>query len=127
MFPLFLGSCLIPTRNNKKNPFKPKILPFSAMMSLLVFSSKVDEFETLNADPYNSTLFKFAVYSSTPVLFLQTYEKKEVIPLYQVPTFRQTSTEDGEEIMVEVTDEDINDEVCTKIPFVGLGHLSKPY
>ena len=86
-------------------------------MSFLVFFSKVDEFETLNADPYNSTLFKFAVYSSTPVLFLQTYEKKEVIPLYQVPTFRQTSTDDGEEIMVEVTDEDINDEVCTEILF----------
>jgi hypothetical protein len=59
-------------------------------------------------------MYKFAVSSSSPVLFLQTYEKKEVIPLYQVPTYRQTSTDDGEEILVEVDEEDQNDEVCTR-------------
>jgi hypothetical protein len=53
-------------------------------MSIFSFASKIDEFEALNSDPYNSTLYRFAVASPTPVVFIQTYEKKEVIPLYQV-------------------------------------------
>ena len=51
---------------------------------LFFICSKIDEFEAFNSDPYNSTLYRFAVASPTPVLFIQTYEKKEVIPLYQV-------------------------------------------
>ena len=53
--------------------------------------SKIADFEWLNADPYNSTLYKFVVASPTPVIFVQTYIKKEVIPLYHVV---QTSADD---------------------------------
>ncbi len=68
--------------------------------------SKLDEFETLNSDPYNSTMYKFAVASSTPVLFVETFERKEVIPLYHVQTTR-------DDAWAEVDEN--NDEVLTKI------------
>ena len=66
----------------------------------------MDEFETLNADPYNSTLFKFGVAASNPVLFVQTYEKKEVIPFYHVQTTKDEVP--GSDL---AGDEDADDEV----------------
>jgi hypothetical protein len=65
--------------------------------------SKLDEFETLNSDPYNSTMYKFAVASSTPVLFVETFERKEVIPLYHVQTTRDDAWAEVDENNDEVT------------------------
>ena len=62
----------------------------------------------MNADPYNSTVFKFGVAASTPVLFVQTYEKKEVIPLYHVQTTRDDGP--GSDPAVD-EDADTSDEV----------------
>jgi len=43
----------------------------------------------MHSDPYNSTLYKATVESSTPMLFVQTFSRKEVIPIYHVATFRE--------------------------------------
>ncbi len=55
----------------------------------------------MHSDPYNSTLYRATVESSTPMLFVQTFSRKEVIPIYHVSTFNEehdaTAYDDEEE------------------------------
>lgn len=53
-------------------------------IKIITFYSGSEDFNFFNAGPYNSTLYRFTISSSTPVIFVQTYSKKEVIPLYHI-------------------------------------------
>ena len=38
--------------------------------------------ENLKQDPYNSSLYKMAVLSPTPIIYVQKYVDRRVIPIY---------------------------------------------
>lgn len=56
---------------------------------LFGFFSAIQDFKRMHPDPYNSTLYRATVESSTPMLFVQTFTRKEVIPIYHVSTFNE--------------------------------------
>ncbi len=62
----------------------------------------------MHSDPYNSTLYRATVESSTPMLFVQTFSRKEVIPIYHVSTFNEehdiTAYDDDAEVNEENED-----------------------
>lgn len=93
-----------------KTDFRNSFIMADSGLTLTNDGGEKDSF--LDVDPYNSSLYKMALLSDTPVLFVEKHADRQIIPIY----IHSNQEDEEEENDIETITDEENEDTTTKAP-----------